>query len=70
MERITADCEQESLNEEVEQDATNSAVYVRNAQKSYGIGKRRSNILQSLNMTVKKGTMWVNYKISLDLNYS
>ena len=59
MERITADCEQESLNEEVEQDATNSAVYVRNAQKSYGIGKRRSNILQSLNMTVKKGTMWV-----------
>ena len=70
MERITADCEQESLNEEVEQDATNSAVYVRNAQKSYGIGKRRSNILQSLKMTVKKGTMWVNYKISLDLNYS
>ena len=59
MERITADCEQESLNEEVEQDATNSAVYVRNAQKSYGIGKRRSNILQSLNMTMKKGTMWV-----------
>ena len=57
MERITADCEQESLNEEVEQDATNSAVYVRNAQKSYGIGKRRSNILQSLNMTMKKGTM-------------
>ena len=57
MERITADCEQESLNEEVEQDATNSAVYVRNAQKSYGIGKRRSNILQSLNMAVEKGSM-------------
>ena len=38
-------------------DAANSAVYVRSAQKSYGIGKRRSNILKSLNMTVKKGTM-------------
>jgi hypothetical protein len=34
-----------------------SAVYVRNALKSYGFGKRQSNILQSLNMTVKKGTM-------------
>ena len=47
----------ESSCQQVNQDATNSAVYVRNAQKSYGIGKRRSNILQSLNMTVKKGTM-------------
>ena len=57
MERITTDF-QESLNEEMGlQDATNSAVYVRNAQKCYGVGKRRSNILQSLNMTVKKGTM-------------
>jgi hypothetical protein len=55
MEIITTDFIQESL--QVDQDATNSAVYVRNAQKSYGIGKRRSNILQLLNMTVKKGTM-------------
>lgn len=34
-----------------------SAVYVRNALKCYGFGKRQSNILKSLNMTVKKGTM-------------
>ena len=36
---------------------TELAVFVQNAQKSYGIGNRRSNILQSLNMAVKKGTM-------------
>lgn len=33
------------------------AVCVRNASKGYGIGKRRSNVLKSLNMTIKKGTM-------------
>jgi len=32
-------------------------VCVRNASKSYGLGKRRSNVLNSLDMTVKKGTM-------------
>ena len=37
--------------------ATNLAVYVQSALKSYGIGKRRSNILQSLNMAVEKGSM-------------
>jgi len=33
------------------------AVYVRNASKSYGVGKRRSTVLRSLDMNVKKGTM-------------
>jgi len=54
----TADCQEIQVRQdELHYDATNSAVYVLNAQKSYGIGKRRSNILQSLNMAVKKGTM-------------
>ena len=34
-----------------------SAVCVKNASKGYGIGKRRSNVLQSLNMIVETGTM-------------
>lgn len=34
-----------------------SAVYVRNACKSFGVGKRRSNVLRNLEMNVKKGTM-------------
>ena len=38
-------------------DATKMTVCVRNASKSYGLGKRRSNVLNSLDMTVKKGTM-------------
>lgn len=33
------------------------AIYVRNAVKSYGVGKRRSTVLRGLDMTVKKGTM-------------
>ena len=34
-----------------------AAVCVQNASKGYGIGKRRSNVLKSLNMIVKNGTM-------------
>lgn len=34
-----------------------AAVYVRNAVKSYGVGKHRSAILRNLSMNVKKGTM-------------
>jgi len=49
---ITAPDHQESI-----QSNSDGAVYVQNAQKSYGIGKGRSNILQSLNMAVKQGTM-------------
>jgi len=33
------------------------AVYVRNASKGYGVGKRRAQVLRQLNMNVKKGTM-------------
>lgn len=32
-------------------------VLVRNAIKSYGVGSRRTTILQRLNMSVKKGSM-------------
>lgn len=32
-------------------------VVVRNAVKSYGVGKRRSTVLNGLEMTVKKGAM-------------
>ena len=35
------------------------AIYVRNANKSYGVGKRRSIVLDNLDMTVKKGSMQV-----------
>ena len=35
------------------------AVYVRNASKSYGVGKRRAQVLRNLDMNVKKGTMYV-----------
>ena len=34
-----------------------AAVCVQNASKAYGIGKRRSNVLNSLNLIVKNGTM-------------
>ena len=34
-----------------------TAVYVRNACKSFGVGKRRSTVLRNLDMNVKKGTM-------------
>lgn len=34
-----------------------TAVYVRNARKSYGVGKRRATVLRNLDMNVKKGTM-------------
>lgn len=34
-----------------------AAVYVRNACKSFGVGKRRATVLRNLEMTVKKGTM-------------
>ena len=34
-----------------------AAVCVHNAHKSYGLGKNRSTILRSLDMTVQKGTM-------------
>lgn len=33
------------------------AIFVRNASKSYGVGKRRSTVLRGLDMNVKKGTM-------------
>jgi hypothetical protein len=33
------------------------AVIVQKASKSYGVGKRRSQILHSLDMLVEKGTM-------------
>ena len=33
------------------------AIYVRNANKSYGVGKRRTVILDNLDMNVKKGSM-------------
>ena len=45
------------LSDETQHGEVGSAVYVRNAFKNYGFGKRQSNILKSLNMTVKKGTM-------------
>lgn len=34
-----------------------SAVYVRDACKSFGVGKRRATVLRNLEMNVKKGTM-------------
>jgi len=34
------------------------AIYVRNANKSYGVGKRRSIVLDNLDMTVKKGSIY------------
>ncbi len=37
--------------------ASDSGVIVRNANKSYGSGKNKCDVLQNLNMTVKKGTM-------------
>ncbi len=37
--------------------AGETAVYVRNANKSYGVGKRRATVLRNLDMNVKKGTM-------------
>ena len=33
------------------------AIYVRGAEKSYGVGKRRSMVLRGLDMNVKKGVM-------------
>lgn len=35
-----------------------AAVYVRNACKSFGVGKRRATVLRNLEMTVKKGTIY------------
>ena len=32
-------------------------VFVRNATKSYGVGRYRCSVLQGLDMNVKKGTM-------------
>ena len=40
------------------------AVSIRSASKGFGFAKRRSNILRSLDMAVKKGTM---YKLHLQL---
>ncbi|XP_046646482.1 ABC transporter G family member 20-like isoform X3 [Daphnia pulicaria] len=34
------------------------AIFVRNACKSYGVGKRRSTVLRGLDMNVKKGTIY------------
>ena len=34
-----------------------AAVCVQDASKAYGIGKRRSNVLNSLDLIVKNGTM-------------
>lgn len=34
------------------------AIYVRNANKSYGVGKRRTVILDNLDMNVKKGSIY------------
>jgi len=33
------------------------AVLVRNANKSYGVGRNRSAVLEGLDMTVKRGSM-------------
>ena len=38
--------------------SVDKAVCVRNASKGYGLGKRRSNVLRSLHMTIRKGTMY------------
>nr|CAH0102208.1 unnamed protein product [Daphnia galeata] len=35
-----------------------TAVYVRNACKSFGVGKRRATVLRNLDMNVKKGTIY------------
>lgn len=44
------------------------AIYVRNASKSYGVGKRRAQVLRSLDMNVKKGTMYVVVTFFNDLS--
>jgi hypothetical protein len=36
---------------------SSQGVIVRNAIKSYGVGSRRSTVLNGLDMNVKKGTM-------------
>jgi hypothetical protein len=36
---------------------SSQGVIVQNAIKSYGVGSRRSTVLDGLNMNVKKGTM-------------
>jgi hypothetical protein len=36
---------------------SSQGVIVRNAIKSYGVGSRRSTVLDGLDMNVKKGTM-------------
>lgn len=41
-----------------------TAVYVRNACKSFGVGKRRATVLRNLDMNVKKGTMQKSSKYS------
>jgi hypothetical protein len=38
-------------------DGVEYGVLVRNAIKTYGVGSRKSIILENLNMTVKKGSM-------------
>jgi hypothetical protein len=35
----------------------NQAVLVRNATKSYGVGRNRCAVLEGLDMTVKRGSM-------------
>ena len=40
------------------------AVYVRGAEKSYGIGKKRTKILSKFDMNVKKGVMYVTVHYS------
>ena len=56
---ILVDCQETSAEGVNESEITdvNKAVIVQNASKSYGVGKRRSSILRSLDMTVQKGTM-------------
>lgn len=38
-------------------DSSGQGVVVRNAVKSYGVGSRRSTVLDGLDMNVKRGTM-------------
>lgn len=37
--------------------SSSQGVVVRNAIKSYGVGSRRSTVLEGLDMNVKRGTM-------------
>ena len=44
-------------------DDTVDAVYVRNATKCFGVGKRRAPVFRKLDMTVKRGAMYVHFHL-------